>query len=109
MNLKRAQSLVEYAILISIVIAALVGMQVYVKRGLQAKYKGAVDSTGDAVGIKQYEPYYADKTQTIQQEQKTDYTVAPKGDLQRSISSTIERKDAVLKEGLNVEAGKDWY
>ncbi len=40
---RKAQSTAEYAIVIGLVIAAAVAMQVYVKRGLQAKVKGAVD------------------------------------------------------------------
>jgi hypothetical protein len=48
---RRAQTTAEYAILIGIVVAALVAMQTYVKRGLQAKIQ-----TG--VGTEQYEPYY---------------------------------------------------
>jgi len=40
---RKAQSTAEYAIVIGLVIAAAVAMQVYVKRGLQAKVRGAVD------------------------------------------------------------------
>jgi len=39
----RGQSTAEYAIVIGLVIAAAVGMQVYVKRSLQGKIKDAVD------------------------------------------------------------------
>lgn len=43
---KKAQSTAEYAILIGLVIAAVVGMQTYVKRGLQARVRdGAADYT----------------------------------------------------------------
>ena len=41
---KRAQSTAEYAIVIALVIGAVVAMQVYVRRGLQARMKGAVDT-----------------------------------------------------------------
>ena len=40
---KRAQTTAEYAILIALVVAAVVGMQTYVKRGLQARYKDVGD------------------------------------------------------------------
>ena len=40
---KTGQSTAEYAIVIGLVIAAAVAMQVYIKRGIQAKIKGAVD------------------------------------------------------------------
>jgi len=41
--LRKGQSTAEYAIVIGLVIAAAVAMQIYVKRGLQAKMKDAVD------------------------------------------------------------------
>lgn len=60
---RKGQSTAEYAIVIGLVIAAAVGMQVYVKRGLQGKMKDAVDYTdADSASILgktgQYEPYY---------------------------------------------------
>lgn len=75
--LKRAQHAAEFAILLSVVIAAVAGMQVYVKRAGSAKIKKAADMAADAgrgthiyagqtsfnrydtrlSGIRQYEPY----------------------------------------------------
>ena len=60
---KRGQSVAEYAILIGVVIAAVVGMQLYVKRGLQGKAKAVVDdfataTRGGIASPQQYEPYY---------------------------------------------------
>lgn len=78
----KGQSTAEYAIVFGVVVAALVAMQVYIKRGTQAQIKGGVDTftkagttdqtwlddagiTGAnyAVTMKstanQYEPYYA--------------------------------------------------
>jgi len=62
--MRKGQSTAEYAIVIGLVIAAAVAMQVYVKRGLQAKVKSAVDYTdSDSTSVmgkstNQYEPYY---------------------------------------------------
>lgn len=42
-RLRRGQSLSEYAVLIGVVAAAVVSMQLYVKRGVQAKLKVGVD------------------------------------------------------------------
>ena len=47
----RGQSVVEFSVLIVIVIGALLAMQVYVKRGIQGRWKSAVDDLGD-----QYDP-----------------------------------------------------
>jgi len=71
----RGQSTAEYAVVLSLVIAAVIGMQIYVKRGLQARVKAGTDSfTGAGAGfeftegtagitaqykpLRQYEPYY---------------------------------------------------
>ena len=44
---KKGQSTVEYAVLIIIVIAALLTIQNYIKRGLQGRMKQATDDIGD--------------------------------------------------------------
>jgi uncharacterized protein (UPF0333 family) len=44
---KRAQSSLEYAILIIIVLGALLTIQVYIKRGIQGRLKSATDDIGD--------------------------------------------------------------
>ncbi|MEK7308303.1 MAG: hypothetical protein AAB089_04460, partial [Nitrospirota bacterium] len=65
----KAQSTAEYAIVIGLVIAAVVGMQLYVKRKLQGKIRDAtnyIDPNVPATGkygiggttANQYEPYY---------------------------------------------------
>ena len=69
-RMRKAQSTAEYAILFGVIIAAVVGMQTYVKRSLSARMKDTSDAltsvTGDVSGegndLKttwQYEPYYS--------------------------------------------------
>ena len=55
MNKKKAQTTIEYAALVSIVIGALIGAGTYFKRGVQGRWKSSVDDLGD-----QYDPRYAD-------------------------------------------------
>ena len=64
---RKAQSTAEYAIVIGLVIAAAVGMQIYVKRQLQGKVRDATNYTDPEANNKygiggstpdQYEPYY---------------------------------------------------
>lgn len=43
----KGQSTLEYAILIIIIIGALLTIQVYIKRGLQGRWKQATDDIGD--------------------------------------------------------------
>ena len=108
MKANKAQTLAEYVLLIAIVVAAIAGMQVYVKRGLQARYKAISDCTGESVGIEQYEPYYAQSEQTIEQEHNTTYTYINKK-LSREIDSTINREDASIVTGLDVNADDEWF
>lgn len=76
----KAQSTAEYAIVIGLVIAAAVAMQVYVKRGLQAKMKDAVDYNPPGAVMMSglpYEPDYLtssmDSSSSSHQKTKTDY------------------------------------
>ena len=46
LNIKRGQSVLEYAILMVIIIAALLTLQTYVKRGIQGRLKSATDDIG---------------------------------------------------------------
>lgn len=49
--MSRAQSSIEYIILVIIVAAALITMQVYIKRGIQGRWRRGIDELG-----MQYEP-----------------------------------------------------
>ncbi|MBM3250503.1 MAG: class III signal peptide-containing protein [Candidatus Omnitrophica bacterium] len=44
---KKGQTTLEYAILIGVVAAALIAMQVYLKRGYQGKLRASADDMGD--------------------------------------------------------------
>ena len=51
--MKKAMSIVEYSMLIAVVVAALLGMQIYLKRAICGKWKEA----GDVFGYgRQYDP-----------------------------------------------------
>jgi len=66
------QSTAEYVVVLGLVIAAVVAMQVYVKRSVQAQVKDTTDYLGtqasDLTGnTGQYEPYYASSNYTTSQ------------------------------------------
>jgi len=73
---KRAQSTLEYAVLIGVIVAGLIAMQVYLKRGFQGKLKEGADSMGE-----QFSPGYTtskyatqsltNSTETLQNEVTT--------------------------------------
>lgn len=50
---KRGQSTLEYAVLIVVIIAALIAMQVYLKRGIQGRVRESADQIGE-----QFSPGY---------------------------------------------------
>ena len=115
MRASKAQSLAEYAVLVALIVAALAGINVYLKRGLQARYKTLVDaaaivtkSTGEKVGISQYEPYYAQSEQTTDQQQATTYTHQPGGAVTRGISSSVTVTGATETTGLDTGADDAW-
>lgn len=64
LNNRRGQNTAEYAILIGVIVAAAIAMQIYVRRGMSARVKDAVDysmttdGSGDVFNTSQYEPYY---------------------------------------------------
>ncbi len=68
----KGQCLAEYALIFSLILAALLTMQVYVKRGLQGRYKDATDeivsalreTKGETSVSLQYEPYYNESEMT---------------------------------------------
>ena len=56
---KRGQSTLEYAVLIVVIIAALIAMQVYLKRGLQGRMRESSDQIGE-----QFSPGYTTSNRT---------------------------------------------
>lgn len=105
------QSVTEYAIVFSVVAAAILGMQIFLKRGLQAKEKDVVDhftsigGTGPGGGtiatVSQYEPYYA----------KSDYTVTQGSTVKDEVASggkgtrTVSREDTTRTGATTTEVG----
>jgi len=47
LNKRRGQSTLEYAVIVAVVVAGLIAMQFYIKRGLQGKLRSATDEIGD--------------------------------------------------------------
>ena len=79
---KRAQSTLEYAILIAVVVGALIGMQTYVKRGLQGRLRVATDDVGS-----QFEPALTTVDQTIDHGAYTgSYNIAEDGTVKKEES-----------------------
>lgn len=72
----RAQTTLEYAILIGVIVAGLIAMQVYLKRGFQGKMKESADSMGQQFSPGYTEAHYktnsfTNSTETVDQQQIT--------------------------------------
>lgn len=57
-----AQSLLEYAVILSLIVAGLFAMQVYLKRGISGRMKGSADELGGGLF---YSPRATNSTITI--------------------------------------------
>ncbi len=102
-NKLRSQSLSEYSILLAVILLAIVGTNIYVKRGLQARHKGEVDAAWAQVTKKameenptltagdlksQYEPYYAKTASIVTMDRSTSRTI-----------SNIDKKGKIIEPG----------
>lgn len=69
---KKAQNTAEYAILIGLVIGAVVAMQTYAQRTMQARIRDVNvtfrDKTGMLGNTLQYEPYYAESNSSTEKD-----------------------------------------
>lgn len=78
---KRAQSTAEYAVLIGLVVAAVLAMQVFVKRALQ----GRIEQEASQVGS-QYEPYYLDSDMASTRDTSETASTTTGGGVTRTLS-----------------------
>ena len=69
LNQRRGQSTLEYAVLATVIIGALLTIQVYIKRGVQGRLKSAADDIGD-----QYSDGNTNAIKTINRSSSTEET-----------------------------------
>jgi len=101
-EMSRAQSVAEYSVCLALVLAAVLGMQLYVKRGLQGRYKELVDHAAKQASSvaqlttnpKQYEPYYVQDQFTVSQSKITNESTNYEGQTTRDF---LEDKVAIEK------------
>ena len=97
----KAQTTLEYAILIGVVVAGLIAMQVYLKRGYQGKLKESADSMGQ-----QFSPGYTTNQYTITNSSKSKEEVADK-----VTTSTIaeQKSDKTGSEDVQASDKEFWW
>ncbi len=81
-NRIKGQSTAEYAILIGLVVAAVIAMQTYAKRALQARVRDAsvymVAQTNGIGTTAQYEPYYLSTNFDVTRQQESNQILGNK-------------------------------
>lgn len=97
----RAQTTLEYAILIGIVVGGLIAMQIYVKRGLQGKLKENADSMGA-----QFSPGYTTSSYTTSNTADSSETLAGEVTTTTISGQTTDRTGA---ENVDVLANEYWW
>ena len=105
----RGQCVLEYALLVGLIVAALVGVEVYARRGLQARIRTAVDGAVQAIGARrQYEPYYTQTDSTVRQDSQVTITYAPGGAIiRREIGDTVVEPGGTQVVGADLNADDD--
>lgn len=103
LNSRKGQNTAEYAILIGVIVAAAIAMQIYIRRGMQARIKDAVDYTrtadddingmsGNLFTQSQYEPYYMSTNFTTTQTGESSEQMKLGGGMEKTITKeTTER------------------
>ncbi len=97
---RKGQTTLEYIVLIIIVMGALLTISNYLKRGLQGRWKAAMDDTGD-----QYDPRTADSSVRHTLAQSTNTVIVTMNDVggywtQRTDNSlSTERKTGTVSVG----------
>jgi Flp pilus assembly pilin Flp len=76
MKNKKAQQTAEYALLISLVVAAIIAMQTYAQRTIQARIRDAsthlTSETSELGSTAQYEPYYLETSYDTLRDETTE-------------------------------------
>ena len=105
----------EYAIVLTVVVTAIVAMQIYVKRGLQGKVKDVTDNVGFGLqdaGYKtvtgQYEPYYASTDYQVGQDQSVKEAYETGGTVARTSQSEKSTRKGGSTTGVDLGADDSW-
>ena len=96
LSVKRAQTTLEYAILIGVIVAGLIAMQVYLKRGFQGKLKESADTMGQ-----QFSPDYTTSHYTTKSSTDSEET------LSNEVTTTKINKQESAKTGNEDVSGSD--
>jgi len=98
---KKAQSSLEYAILIIIVLGALLSIQMYIKRGIQGRLRSATDDIG--------EQYKAGKM-NIYKKTKFYAKTSENADATSQTSALVDAETTNVQLSQNmIDVGNEWW
>jgi uncharacterized protein (UPF0333 family) len=100
---KKAQSTLEYAVVIAVVVAGLIAMQAYIKRGMQGKLKQASDDIGE-----QYSPGRTLEDTTVQSDITSQETVSVAGGLPTTNATSSQTQNRTHSSTVQDEKGEWW-
>lgn len=100
MNLRKGQHFAEYAILIAVVLSAIIGMQLYVQRTLQARYHTGSryliskmqEAAGNSALPSQYEPYYTQSNFIMERQSNMQENLFGRTDINRYTNELAEKR-----------------
>ena len=92
----RAQSMLEFTVLTIIIIAVFLSMSSYVKRGMQGRWKSAVDDFAD-----QYDPQQTNSTAeyTADTESNTTITTPSNTTFRSDNTRSLEQRNSYMQVG----------
>lgn len=99
----KGQSTLEYAMVIAVIVAALVAMQIYMKRSVQGKLRSATDdigqqySVGNMTGTVTTQQGNVSSTEVSAAQGSSKYTIISAGDTTKTGSEIID-KDMVTED-----------
>jgi len=93
LNKKKAQSTLEYGVVIAVVVAGLLAIQIYMKRGVQGKLRKAADDIGEQFDAKNTSYTYTTKrTGTTVEETNAGITTTYTGTDGKGAAEVVTRK-----------------
>jgi uncharacterized protein (UPF0333 family) len=104
---KKGQSTLEYSVIVAVVVAGLIAMQVYIKRGMQGRLRQASDDIGE-----QFSPGYTTSnyttTSNVTSNESTVGSAQGEETTVRSESTSAQTQSKTGNEAVAALAQEDW-
>lgn len=92
---RKGQSTLEFAVLIAVVVAAVIAMQIYMKRGVSGKLKSGVDEIGEQYDPVAFNSTYSTTSYSQRQDTVNATTRVTRSELKAAETSTKTGSESV--------------